>query len=104
MKLKPCPFCGSTDITLQRLGSGIAWIAYCNNGCCLTKERSGKILIRDFWNKRAIDSRLLKAIEEIDLYGADWELDNEEDKAFTKALTLAVDILHKHIPELRGEE
>ena len=53
-KLKPCPFCGESDIDIRTDDDGLSWYAFCNDcgvmcGYSMTKED-----VINAWNKRAV--------------------------------------------------
>lgn len=53
MKLKPCPFCGSEDITVCRSPRGKFW-AWCPNcvpGSQMTEDTELRLI--ENWNRRA---------------------------------------------------
>lgn len=64
--LKPCPFCGSSDISVLRYGPWSNYYAQCNNCYIAAPDPSLTNLTEkeaiNFWNKR--DNFLLNAVLE----------------------------------------
>ena len=48
---KPCPFCGSTNVT-KVLMPGFTWIVGCNECGCRTSEHLRSIDAENSWNNR----------------------------------------------------
>lgn len=53
LKLKPCPFCGGTDIDIRTNDYGLSWYSFCNDcgvmcGYAMTKDD-----VMNAWNMRA---------------------------------------------------
>ena len=50
-KLKPCPFCGNTNIVFIGPDSGTKWY-YCSNCAVIGPEGESKSQATRLWNKR----------------------------------------------------
>ena len=60
-ELKPCPFCGSTRVSIMKLSDGKNKFAICMN-CKATSNAAKKVEdVKYLWNKRA--ERTAKVIE-----------------------------------------
>lgn len=62
-ELKPCPFCGETDISVFNRGS--YWHVHClNSECCafLSDRKTREIAVED-WNRRAGDCGTVEAVK-----------------------------------------
>ena len=101
-ELKPCPFCGKQMEVVNEVHG--YYVSYnCQRGClgddivCMNRDKN----ISDIWNTRAIDKRLVEAVEKIDFEISD---DVPLPKDIELGLTRARRILGHHIPELKEAE
>ena len=77
-EIKPCPFCGSTSISIQE-GSTFRWMLACCNDC---DAKSGEIRV-DTLNNRRADAPQCKVVE---LPAAPAHLEHSEVKAWYACL------------------
>jgi len=52
VKLKPCPFCESKDITMYKVAK-VVWICQCEDCYASTRSSVCKALAMRHWNRRA---------------------------------------------------
>ena len=67
-ELKPCPFCGNVAVEVHygyndRMYQG--WLAYCKRCFAETDQRPSEDEVISAWNKRAVETELLRAVEEL---------------------------------------
>ena len=57
MELKPCPFCGSTDVYISfrypLLGEGLRMLVVCNCCGCMTAQCRNEDKAVEAWNRRS---------------------------------------------------
>ena len=57
-ELKPCPFCGSSIVFVERPGEGTLFYCQCGRCGAATKVCSNKDAAAAFWNRRADNATL----------------------------------------------
>ena len=91
-KLKPCPFCGGSDIDIRTDDGGLSWYSFCNDCGVMCGYSMTKDDVINAWNRRAerSDAERLNAIaDELDKAMKDYviktvPLFKEAAKAFNK--------------------
>lgn len=100
-KLLLCPFCESELTILPALGEIVEERVRHeeNTGCPLCS----KVVSLTWWNTRTPDPRLKEAIEEIEKMRLSYKdnYDSEDSQPRILALRYAVEIIKKHIPEVK---
>ncbi len=67
--LKPCPFCGSKDITADKDDGFDSWGLYCTDcGWGIPYEHVSKKDAIKLWNSRPLEDALTHRIEELELF------------------------------------
>lgn len=52
-KLKPCPFCGGSDIDIRTDDNGLSWYSFCKDCGVMCGYAMNKKDVINAWNKRA---------------------------------------------------
>ena len=72
LQLKPCPFCGSTDIGLDKS-------TYCRNCLASTARKKENATAAEAWNRRADPAELRELMEILEDVSARWDEYDEKD-------------------------
>lgn len=51
-KLKPCPFCGGSDIDIRTDDNGLSWYSFCKDCGVMCGYAMNKKAVINAWNRR----------------------------------------------------